>query len=146
MSSPFTLDALLNYGPLMQSWLGKVDQPFDRRQRPRVPVHWTVYLLRKFAPQPLESLTRDLSSGGFYCVVSEPFVPGEPLQCRLLIPTHSGSVGALCLHGQVRVMRVENLGPEGYGIACAIESYKIAPLDTTEICIPHPVLAHQMPH
>ena len=109
-------------------------------------MHWTVYLLRKFAPHPLESVTRDLSSSGFYCVVSEPFVPGESLQCRLLIPTHNGSGGALCLHGLVRVMRVENLGPEGYGIAFAIESYKIAPLDATEISVPHLVLAEQMPH
>jgi hypothetical protein len=146
MSSPYNLDSLLNYDPRMQSFLGKFERPFDRRQRARVAVHWTVYLLRKFAPHPIESFTRDLSSSGFYCVVAEPFVAGEPLQCRLLIPTHGGSSSALCLHGQVRILRVENLGPEGYGIACAIESYKIAALDTTEISPPHPVLAEQMQH
>src|ERR1700752_5455483 len=98
-SSPFNLDTLLNYDLYMKSSTGKLDQPFDRRRRPRKPVHWTFYLSRKFSPHPIESVTRDLSSSGFYCIVSEPFVPGEPLECCLLIPTHAATGESLCLYG-----------------------------------------------
>lgn len=133
MSSPINLDSLLNYDPHMKSSQGKWDQRFERRRRPRKSVHWTIYLSRQFAAHPLESVTRDLSSSGFYCIVSEPFVPGEPLECCLLIPTHGAADTTVCLHGHVRVIRLENLGPEGFGIACAIESYRIAPFDEAQV-------------
>lgn len=77
----------------------------------------------------VESETRDVSSGGFYCFTDEHFMPDERLECLLIVPLpeHSEGGGQLCLHCQVEVVRVDISPPGGaYGIACRIEDYTVA--------------------
>jgi hypothetical protein len=90
-------------------------------------------LFRNEAANAVESLTRDMSSGGFYCVTGIAFTPGERLICTLKIPTHdpNGKHLERRLECEVRVMRVEPQGAEGtFGLACQIEDYHINQVST----------------
>jgi len=103
----------------------------ERRKRPRIPVHWTVYLTRATDTHPLEAVTVNLSSEGFYCHVPVPIVPGELMECALLIPNH-GANQVLCLQGKVQVVRLETAGAD-YFIGCRIDHYNIVTLTTQQI-------------
>lgn len=128
MSSPLNLDTILSQGlqsmrPTEAKW-----EPFvERRKWPRVLARWPVYLSRKTDPHLLETVTRDMSSGGFYCAVPEPYLLGEPVECYIVIPTQVSYTRKeeLCLRGRAKVVRLESLDPEGYGIACQLEDYTI---------------------
>jgi hypothetical protein len=99
----------------------------ERRKRTRNNLHWSVLLFRNHAGDAVEALTRDLSSGGFYCVTGVAFTPGERLICTLKIPTHdpNGKHLEQKLECKVRVVRVEAQGAEGkFGLACQIEDYR----------------------
>jgi hypothetical protein len=100
-----------------------------------MPARWTVYLSRESDTHPLETVTRDLSSEGFYCYVPEPVLPGELLDCALMIPSHSKTEDLLCLKGQVQVVRLESIG-HGYGIGCQLRNYSIVPLNTQQATMP----------
>jgi hypothetical protein len=96
----------------------------ERRRRPRVAVFWPLYLSRERSHCPLQSRTTNLSSEGFYCLVSIPFTVGEKILCDILIPSHVAS--ALSLHCRATILRVETAGVESsYGIACRIEEYSV---------------------
>src|SRR5690348_17000419 len=101
--------------------------PRDRRRRKRVPVHWPVRLSRQPGPPPTESTTENLSSEGFYCIIREPFRPGECLQCEIVLPGESfgSSEPSLRLQCRVTVRRVEHL-QRGFGLGCHIEDYSLA--------------------
>jgi hypothetical protein len=99
----------------------------ERRKRARTRVHWPVLFFRNQAAEAVESLTQDLSSGGFYCLSKTPFASGEGLRCTLKIPTHDpgGKERERTLECKVRVTRVEVAAREEfYGIACQIEDYR----------------------
>ena len=103
------------------------DSPYsDRRRRPRLRVHWPV-LFR--APGPvIETVTQDLSSDGFYCKASSPFVPGEICGCTLSLPAYhlDDLVRVIPVQCQIRVVRVEALAESGlFGIGCRIEDYRV---------------------
>jgi hypothetical protein len=99
----------------------------ERRRRTRVEVHWPVFFAQPPVDELVESVTRNLSSNGFYCTVNAVFVPGEIRECTLVVPTRS-PVGqpllpVLC---KVRVVRVETAAKCGYwGIGFCIEDYRI---------------------
>lgn len=101
---------------------GRVEQ----RARFRTRLHWQV---RFFQPSPLdtiETVTQNLSSSGFYCLVQAPLVPGELMPCSLELPAHhpNGVEQAVSLECKVRVIRVEAPDADGlYGIGCRIEDY-----------------------
>lgn len=100
----------------------------ERRERARVALQCPVRLSRTGHASVLPSITRDVSSSGFYCLSSEPFVPGEQLECTIVIPTNawSSSEERLFLNCSVEVTRVEHLGPgKGMGIACRIMDYNV---------------------
>jgi hypothetical protein len=102
---------------------------FERRKRARTRLHWPVLLFRNHTAEAIESLTRDLSSGGFYCVAKTRFTPGELLICTLKVPTHdpNGKHLERSLECKVRVMRVESQDEEDtFGVACRIEDYHLA--------------------
>src|SRR5215472_8267891 len=63
-------------------------QRLERRKRVRTQVHWTILLFREQSQDAVETVTRDLSSSGFYCLSKIPFVSGELLICSLKVPTH----------------------------------------------------------
>lgn len=100
----------------------------ERRDRARVALQCPLRLSRPGEASVLPSITRDVSSSGFYCHSSEPFLPGEQLRCTIIIPTHSWSTAEerLFLNCSVEVIRVEHLGPgKGMGIACRIMDYHV---------------------
>src|ERR1041385_8215973 len=116
-------------GPIKPASL-EGDHRSERRRRVRTRVRWPVLLFRNQKPEAVESLTQDLSSGGFYCLSRTRFLLGEGLQCSLKVPTHdpSGREPDQTLECRIRVMRVDPaVLEEFYGIACRIEDYRFAP-------------------
>ena len=98
----------------------------DRRKRTRFPLHWTVRLFRQPGRASVESITKNLSSEGFYCITSEPFKPGERLQCIIVIPGggNFGLESSVTLECHVTVRRMEQLA-SGFGLGCYIEDYSL---------------------
>jgi hypothetical protein len=88
----------------------------ERRRRERLGLCYHLQLRRVDGQLPLEAETDNISGSGFYCTAQEPFSPGEYLECRLIIASHSPP---LVLDRQVRVIRLEIKGLDpGFGIAC----------------------------
>src|ERR1019366_9866650 len=82
--------------------------PAERRRRARNHLHWAVLLFRDHAEDAVESLTRNLSSSGFYCLSEVAFTPGERLVCTLKVPSHDpkGKLFEQGLECQVRGLGV----------------------------------------
>jgi len=101
----------------------------ERRRRLRADVHWAVRLVRHPSRAPIESVTGNLSSEGFYCRCDESFVPGEFLECLILVPTQARSARQECLglHCLVQVVRVEAPVAGRCGIGFHIENYLVFP-------------------
>ena len=121
------------YGGLKKSAELENLLPSERRKRARNHLHWSLLLFPNRAAEAVESLTRDLSSSGFYCVTGVAFIPGERLICTLKVPTHdpNGKHLEQKLECRVRVMRVEPQGAEGtFGLACQIEDYHFSQVQT----------------
>ena len=98
----------------------------ERRSRVRTAVHWPVQFFRRSAGV-VESLTRNLSSGGFYCLAKAALTPGEFLMCTLEVPAHdpTGKQTMRLLECKTRVVRVDPRDTNGFfGIACRIEDYR----------------------
>ena len=101
----------------------------ERRKRARLALHWRVCLSRRSNHLLVETETRDVSSGGFYCFTEESFTTNERLECVLVIPLFRGADAAerLCLRCQVEVVRVDAAPPGGkFGVACRIDDYSVA--------------------
>jgi hypothetical protein len=100
---------------------------FDRRRRVRVPLSLPLRLFRADGAGPFDTHTKNVSSEGFYCVVSDPFAANERIRCILSLPAfdpgHHDDV--ITLDCWARVVRVELLGNSAYGIACAVEQYQV---------------------
>jgi len=101
----------------------------ERRRRVRTQVHWTILLFPNQSSEAVETVTRDLSSSGFYCLSRIPFTCGEVLICSLQVPTYEpfNNKGTLALECRARVVRSEPGEATGLcGIACQIEDYRFA--------------------
>jgi hypothetical protein len=99
--------------------------PRERRTSVRTAVHWPV-AFRNGRQEPIESITENLSSQGFYCFFQTPIASGEMLMCRLTVPTYDPfrKNENTVLECNVRVIRSETATAEGlYGIAFQIEDY-----------------------
>jgi len=98
----------------------------ERRSRVRAKVHWHVrFFCRSIGA--IESLTMNLSSGGFYCLAEAALTPGEYLTCTLKVPAHhpTDKNEMRLLECQIRVVRVETKDSDGlFGIACEIDDYR----------------------
>jgi len=97
----------------------------DRRRRSRIQVHWPLRFLNGDTTDIVETVTRDLSSDGFYCLAKMPFVPGEFKACTLGVPTSHprGNERVLSVECTVRIIRVQVLDDGLYGVGCRIEDY-----------------------
>ena len=104
----------------------------DRRKRKRVPLHWSVRLLRQKG-RSVESTTENLSSEGLYCITQERFKRGERLQCEIVIPEESAGSPEpyLRLQCHVTIERVEHVH-RGFGLGCHIEDYSL-------VAVPRPL-------
>ncbi len=106
---------------------GLVDAPAgDRRARVRSSLRWPVLLFGSQAEAPVETITQNLSSTGFYCLSQSSFTAGDLLLCGLKIPAHDPAGKETDLHLECRVLIVRvDTHPEGhFGIACRIEDYR----------------------
>jgi len=101
----------------------------DRRCRVRVALSLPVYLLRDTDIHPVESKTINVSSEGFYCLVGQPFSPGEALTCVISVPAcdQEDPEYFISLECHSRVLRIERVDDDAYGMACCIEDYKVIP-------------------
>jgi hypothetical protein len=101
----------------------------ERRKRVRTRLHWAVFLFRESPVEVVaESVTRDLSSNGFYCTSAAPVGVGERFRCSIRVPTHDPRHKQLerTLDCRVRVMRVVPQETGGFGVACQIEDYQLS--------------------
>src|SRR5262245_30650707 len=113
--------------------VSKATRSPERRKRVRTRLHWQVALWALSQADPIESLTRDLSSDGFYCSSRVPFVPGERVACIIKVPVYDSerADAVVSLKCRIRIVRVELSDDEGlYGLGCEIEDYRLLPSDT----------------
>ncbi len=99
----------------------------ERRKRPRTHLRWQVDLLAVNEAGIVESVTRDLSSIGFYCCAPVPFVPGARMTCILKVPTYHPKYTdrLLPLECQIHIVRVDPADEQGfYGLGCEIDDYR----------------------
>jgi hypothetical protein len=99
----------------------------ERRRRSRVSLALDVHLFPIGEVDPIEGQTKNLSSEGFYCVVSQPIPVGEIVAYLLLVPTFGagGQHELVQLVGQIEVLRLEQLGATFYGMGCRIRDYRV---------------------
>jgi hypothetical protein len=104
----------------------------EHRRRARIQVHWPVLFLSTGSAggAPIETITENLSSDGFYCLCTTQLPLGEPLMCSLKIPTYepAGKHTVRTLECKIQVTRIEPHAERGlFGIACRIEDYHFVP-------------------
>lgn len=109
----------------------------ERRRRVRAEVEWPV----RFHPRnPLRSfdvLTKNVSSDGFYCLLDQPFSPGQAVDCVLFVPIHDPGrrEDTLVLCCQVRAVHVDILeGGTRYGVGFHIDHYAVERPVQAESC------------
>src|SRR5258706_15034960 len=97
----------------------------ERRKRVRTRLHWPVLLFRAIpGSDAIDSVTKDLSSSGFFCLTRVQLAEGEKLVCSIKIPTHDphGKHLERTLECRIQVLRVIPQETSGsFGIACRIE-------------------------
>jgi len=129
---------------LVSTWDGSVNgvaanpgAVVEKRNRVRTRVHWPVLLFRdRRGATAIESITRDLSSSGFFCLTRVQLNEGERLVCSIKIPTHDpqGKHLERTLECRVAVVRVvPQESNDLFGIACRIVDY--------HLCQMHPATA-----
>jgi hypothetical protein len=123
------LELFWAYDGLDKPTEAKKPHPHERRKCARTRLHWPVLLFLSDAADAIQTFTRDLSSGGFYCMSTVPVTPGETLICTLRVPTYDpdGKHLERSLECKVRIMRVEPQDDSAvFGVACRIEDYRFA--------------------
>jgi hypothetical protein len=120
-------------GSAAQDWSSwaefwKTMQIIERRTQRRLALRWPVRLSRD-GIGTVEGWTKNLSASSFYCIVDNPFPPGERIDCGLIVPGRGGrnpaSIGSI--QCQAEVIRVEALGAgQGFGIACRIIDFNFS--------------------
>jgi PilZ domain len=106
----------------------RTNSSVERRKRTRMQLHWPLRFHKTTAEGTLETVTADISSEGFYCLVKAGnFVPGEALACTLGVPARypvlaSPAMSVDCL---VRIVRIDPAKEDGLnGVGCRIEEYR----------------------
>jgi PilZ domain len=129
--SPDPLELVSAWSSVANGVNGNSGAVLERRKRVRTRLHWPVLLFRERpGSEAIESVTRDLSSSGFYCFSGIRLNEGERLICSITIPTHDphGKHLARTLECRVQVMRVvPQESGDAFGIACRIENYHLSP-------------------
>jgi len=108
----------------------------ERRKRVRTRLHWPVLMFRnRPGSDAIESVTRDLSSSGFFCLMRVQLIEGEWLVCSIKIPTHDphGKHMERTLECRVQVLRVVSQeSNDSFGVACRIEDYHLSHMHTEQ--------------
>lgn len=100
----------------------------ELRGKNRVPLRCGVFLWRPSEGTLVRTETQDVSSDGFSCLSSEPFLPGDDLRARLEIPC--GEKGesdiSLVVDCHIEVLRTIANGTEQlFGLACRVNDYHV---------------------
>lgn len=100
-------------------------RPQERRKRVRAPLHLPVFFFASEQRGAVESITQNLSSSGFYCFSPVSFLVNDLAFCYIKIPIYqpNRTERVWALKCRLRIVRIEPLGDEGYGIGCEIEDY-----------------------
>lgn len=100
----------------------------ERRRHPRVPLHWKLNLACSHSAHPFCTKTQDISRDGFYCLLDQPLVPGELVECDIVVPAHRAQDpdDVIHLRCHARVVRVEEVAAGiAFGAACRMEDYSV---------------------
>ena len=102
-------------------------QTIERRLSSRLALHWSLRL-SSGTIGTIETKTENISSRGFYCIVANPLVPGDAVDCQLSIPNYgsTGADGIRSIVCKAEVVRVEARGAEpGFGVGCRILDFTL---------------------
>jgi hypothetical protein len=98
----------------------------ERRQCRRVQLRWPLSILK--GPRDarvLTTVTENLGSRGFCCVVDEPLVAGEGVACILRFPFRYDPQASQTLRCQAQVVWVGAMDDGRFRIGCRIDDYTV---------------------
>src|SRR3954447_19278008 len=107
----------------------------ERRKRPRVDLFLPVRIESRSdsGVRELTGSTRNINTDGLYCLVMDPLITGEWVECIVTLPcTGFHSQSDLHLRCSAQVVRVEQVEEGRYGVACCITDYRVIRLITGE--------------
>jgi hypothetical protein len=111
----------------------------ERRRFPRLEVKWTVHLPGDTGEAA--NVTRDMSCRGMFFTSGRWFLPGETINCTVLIPMHDPTdrESMLALRTKANVVRIESLAIGApFGIACRMDECSVE-------LVPNPHALKEMP-
>jgi hypothetical protein len=98
----------------------------ERRMGGRVRLRCPLSILKGHpGGRVLSTVTENLSSRGFCCVVDEPLAAGESVACILAFPLRPEAQVSQALRCQARVVWVRVLENGRFGIGCRIDDYTV---------------------
>jgi hypothetical protein len=99
-------------------------QAAERRACGRVRARWPLSILKgQRDVRVLSTVTENVSSRGFCCVLEEPLAAGESVACILRLPHDPRMSPALRCQARVVWVRVTEDGR--FGIGCRIDDYTV---------------------
>jgi hypothetical protein len=100
----------------------------ERRVSRRVRLRWPLAILKgQMDARVLSSITENLSSHGFRCVVDEPLAAGDSVACILRFPIRPDPPLSQALHCQAQVVWVIGMDDGRFSIGCRIHDYTVVP-------------------
>jgi PilZ domain len=101
-------------------------QTMERRTTSRLALRWNLRL-SSGTIGTIETETENISSRGFYCILTKPLVPGDSLDCQLSIPNYGPGWVTRSILCKAEVVRVETRGSEpGFGVGCRILDFTLS--------------------
>ena len=100
--------------------------PPERRRQNRTPVSVPVKVRLEKGPEQ-SAQTRDLSKSGVFLYSESPIEPGAKIELVLMLPSNKGlgpGGWTLC---QASVVRVEENGTQGVGVAATFDRIELLP-------------------
>jgi len=98
----------------------------ERRARSRVRLRWPLSILDgQRDARILSTVTENLSSRGFCCVLEEPLAAGESVACLLKLPPVHDPRISQALRCQAQVIWVRVMDDGRFGIGCRIDDYSV---------------------
>ena len=98
----------------------------ERRVRRRLELRWPLDIRKNQRRAVLVStVTDNLSSRGFSCVVAEPLAAGESIDCLLKFPLWMDAGASRAVRCDAHVVWVKALEDGRFGIGCHIHDYKV---------------------
>jgi hypothetical protein len=98
----------------------------ERRVRHRIRLHWPLSILKEpLDDRALSTVTENLSSSGFGCVVDEPLRAGDTLTCILGFPLRHDPRISQALRCQAQVVWVTALDNGRFSMGCRIDDYAV---------------------